>query len=477
MINDIDFSKLEIDKENEIVRYNDKLHKYWVKGDLKPCISVTTLIHKFTTFDEKFWSEYKALEALMSEGDFNITRPTLLKTKIINEHVLELSGVDKEAFEKKKQEILDEWKEKREKSCERGSLIHKNKEDEHLSGTTPEIKKLGLGGNFKTNISNKLKLGEQNVYPEMLISYIDDDIRLAGQADLIIVDCSELYVIDYKGLDINTPILTTNGFKLLKNINKEDIIFDKDGNKTNILNISEIHYNPCYKIVFDNGDEIIADNEHRWLIADNYVFTTNELKNFYDSNKTEFLKINNCKPFDFETRQNLLTKNHLPITTVRSMCGMKLSKDELNNSHLTIVSIEPVPTIPTKCLEVDSPSHTFLFGESLIVTHNTNKEIKKKSYYDRNTKSSQMMKYPLNNLEDTNFWHYSLQLSTYAWMIEKSNPEIKVNKLIIEHHDHDGNCTTYECEYLKNDVERMLDFYKREVKYEELMKSREKITF
>ena len=56
-------------------------------------------------------------------------------------------------------------------------------------------------------------------------------------------------------------------FKLLKDINKEDIIFDKDGKETRIKNISEIHYNPCYKITFDNGEEIVADHEHRWEIS------------------------------------------------------------------------------------------------------------------------------------------------------------------------------------------------------------------
>lgn len=42
-----------------------------------------------------------------------------------------------------------------------------------------------------------------------------------------------------------------------------DEIFDKDGNPTKIEHISNIHYNPCYKIVFDNGDEVVADHEHR----------------------------------------------------------------------------------------------------------------------------------------------------------------------------------------------------------------------
>jgi hypothetical protein len=128
-------------------------------------------------------------------------------------------------------------------------------------------------------------------------------------------------------------------------------------------------------------------------------------------------------------------------------------------------------------LEVDSKSHTFLFGKNLIVTHNTNKKIETKSYFDKKTKKSQMMKYPLNNLQDTNFWHYSLQLSTYAWMIQKAYPELNIKSLVLIHYDHDGGCTTYECEYLKADVERMLGFYKNQIEHEEFKRSREKINF
>ena len=43
-----------------------------------------------------------------------------------------------------------------------------------------------------------------------------------------------------------------------------------------------------------------------------------------------------------------------------------------------------------------------------------------------------MLKYPLNNIQDTNFWHYTLQLSTYAWMIQK-------------HEDNDEGNDTYLC--------------------------------
>lgn len=36
-----------------------------------------------------------------------------------------------------------------------------------------------------------------------------------------------------------------------------------------------------------------------------------------------------------------------------------------------IVSIKPVPSVPVKCIEVDSPSHLYLCGERFTITHNT----------------------------------------------------------------------------------------------------------
>ena len=77
-------------------------------------------------------------------------------------------------------------------------------------------------------------------------------------------------------------------------------------------------------------------------------------------------------------------------------------------------------------------------GKNLIVTHNTNKEIKKTSFYNKSTRSYQMMKYPLGNLQDSNYWHYVLQLSTYAWMIQMMDPRFKIKKLALIHYDHDN---------------------------------------
>lgn len=303
----INYKDLDIDKENDSVSYNDKLHKYWSR-DGQECISVTTLIHKFETFDEDFWSSYKALEKLVTEEEFRDVKDTLLTHKIFKKEHYEWFGIEEEEFIETKKLILDEWAQKREESCVRGSAFHKAQELLHLGGKTKELNDLGLNkNNFNTYTSNKIKLGDRGIYPELLLSRISDDkkLRLAGQADLVIIDNKDVYILDYK----------------------------------------------------------------------------------------------------------------------------------------------------------------------------TSKKIDKKSFFDRKLKKSTKMKYPLNNLDDTNFWHYSLQLSTYAWMIQKIDPEFNIKLLMLIHYDHDGNTTTYECEYLKSDVERMLGYYKKQIEHDEFKESRKKILF
>lgn len=636
--NVIDYDRLLVDKEDSLVKYNDELHKYWVKGSNQTCISVTTLIHQFTVFDEDFWSSYKALESIIGEEEFKATIKTdLLNFKQFNNTYLDRTGVTVDAFSTRKLEILAEWQEKRETSCIRGTAIHRQHELEHLAGKTKELQHLGLGGKFNTNTSNRLEPG-QNVYPELLLSRISDDgkLRLAGQADLVIVDGWDVYILDYKGLPLDTPILTTNGFKLLGDLTKKDIIFDKDGSQTKILNISEIHYNPCYTIEFDNGENITCDHEHRWLISfrrgtgkyKEVVMTTEELEQAFikyqkSKNAYDLPKILNAKPLNIEEKElpidpyifgawlgdgtsasgsvtnvnpdfwnevnkrgylygnniggegkaeqrtifdirgilndlGVLNNKHLPdsyllssykqrldilrgimdtdgyynptrkrfvmATTkewqvecmvkllgslgvkssviyakkycdrkvfdgwdvcftmqenpflIRNQKGIEYPKTD-KASFRNITAIYKINTIPTQCLEVDSPSHTFLVGHSLLPTHNTNKKIDMKAFFDRKTKKHSTMKYPLNNIQDTNFWHYSLQLSTYAWMIQKIDPRFEIKALILLHYDHDGGNATYECEYLKTDVERMLAFHKKTIEHDEFNRSREKIAF
>ena len=116
-------------------------------------------------------------------------------------------------------------------------------------------------------------------------------------------------------------------------------------------------------------------------------------------------------------------------------------------------------------------------NEITIIDHKTNKKIDQKSGFDSISKSNFKMKYPLNNLMDCNFYHYTLQLSTYAWMLQKINPNFVIKDLILNHYDHNGNNTLYHCEYLKKDVERMLYHYKKELILEKQRSKRKRIEY
>lgn len=116
-------------------------------------------------------------------------------------------------------------------------------------------------------------------------------------------------------------------------------------------------------------------------------------------------------------------------------------------------------------------------NEITICDWKTNGKIEQKSFFNTKTKSSVKMKYPLNNLDDVNFYHYTLQLSTYAWMLQKINPNFIIKDLILVHFDHDGNQTIYHCDYLKDEVERMLYFYKKEVLIEQQRAKRKRIEY
>ena len=116
-------------------------------------------------------------------------------------------------------------------------------------------------------------------------------------------------------------------------------------------------------------------------------------------------------------------------------------------------------------------------NDIILIDHKTNKKIDQKSGFDTKTKQNVKMKYPLNNLDDCNMMHYTMQLSTYAWMLQKINPNFVIKDLILNHYDHEGNNTLYHCEYRKHDVERMLYHYKKELMLEQQRSKRKRIEY
>jgi hypothetical protein len=117
-------------------------------------------------------------------------------------------------------------------------------------------------------------------------------------------------------------------------------------------------------------------------------------------------------------------------------------------------------------------------GKDIILAdHKTNEKIDLKAGYNSETKGTYKMRYPLNNLDDCNYNHYCLQLSTYAWMLEQLHPEFNIKALYINHYDHQGKNTIYKCPYLKDEVIRMLKFYKKQLMIADTKKKYKKIEY
>lgn len=60
-----------------------------------------------------------------------------------------------------------------------------------------------------------------------------------------------------------------------------------------------------------------------------------------------------------------------PFKLHRKQARVRYPSETSRSRTRQIVSVEPVDSVPVRCVEVDSPSHLFLAGEGMVPTHNT----------------------------------------------------------------------------------------------------------
>lgn len=72
-----------------------------------------------------------------------------------------------------------------------------------------------------------------------------------------------------KPVFILTTIPTPTGFTTMGEINVGDYVLNAEGMPTKVLSVTDTMYNhDCYRVVFDTGEEIIADADHLWEVRD-----------------------------------------------------------------------------------------------------------------------------------------------------------------------------------------------------------------
>jgi len=107
-----------------------------------------------------------------------------------------------------------------------------------------------------------------------------------------------------KALSLDTPIPTKKGWTTMGDIIVGDKILGPDGKETTVTFATEVmHDHKCYRVTFDNGEEIIADAEHLWTVNSGFWstgskdWTTEQIKEYIESKNT-CMYINSANAID-----------------------------------------------------------------------------------------------------------------------------------------------------------------------------------
>ena len=167
-----------------------------------------------------------------------------------------------------------------------------------------------------------------------------------------------------KGLSINTNIPTLNGFKIMEDVVVGDVLFDEHGQACSVLAVSEINHRDVYRIEFDDGSFVEADDVHKWLtFSDKERAALNRRSDSYRSNRRENrasrAKLNPKKIY-MQKKTTLLNKERVyeyksfPTGTIRSTLDMFNSfRLESGRSNYSINLCKPLQVPSRELLPVD----------------------------------------------------------------------------------------------------------------------------
>jgi replicative DNA helicase len=157
-----------------------------------------------------------------------------------------------------------------------------------------------------------------------------------------------------KALALDTPLPTPTGWTTMGEVSVGDELIDADGRPTRVVAATDVMLDrPCFELTFSDGSTLIADAEHQWLVrttGEPAVHTTEQLRTAMDADPT-------LNPI-------------VPGSAERDVVGHGRVAD-LDDGDRHIEWIEPMPSVPVRCVEVDNADHLYLAGKSMIPTHNS----------------------------------------------------------------------------------------------------------
>nr|WP_133798595.1 replicative DNA helicase [Kribbella sp. VKM Ac-2527] len=158
-----------------------------------------------------------------------------------------------------------------------------------------------------------------------------------------------------KALALDSPLPTPTGWTTMAEVAVGDELLDADGLPTMVVAATEVMVErPCFRLTFSDSSTIVADAEHQWRVEDGgrpVVCTTSDL-------------------FTVMSAVPGLTPA-IPGSALREITGHGVPVGVQGDGDRRLEWIEPVESVPVRCVEVDNPDHLYLAGKTMIPTHNS----------------------------------------------------------------------------------------------------------
>ena len=178
-----------------------------------------------------------------------------------------------------------------------------------------------------------------------------------------------------KALALDTPLPTPTGWTTMGEVHAGDHLIGADGKPTQVVGATEVMYGrPCYEVEFDDGEVIIADENHQWLtwnsprpggfsgLVPPQVVTTGAIARTL--RRDPALRRSNHAVALTATLQRPVAALSVPVDSPGAALG------ECPRWRY-IVDVRAVPSRPVRCVQVDSKDHLYLAGRGMIPTHNS----------------------------------------------------------------------------------------------------------
>jgi len=107
----------------------------------------------------------------------------------------------------------------------------------------------------------------------------------------VTVSDDRIFILDWKGLALDTEIATPNGFVTMGEIQVGDTVFDKNGAHCKVTGKSQVKHLPCYELVFKDRTKVVCDAEHLWMLHNGDVVDVQELAARFQQGKSIALPV------------------------------------------------------------------------------------------------------------------------------------------------------------------------------------------